>query len=75
MNRVAFDRERCKACALCVDACPPHVLGFSDELNEKGFHPAELHDQEKCTACMLCGILCPEIAVTVYREIREKVKP
>lgn len=71
MNRVEFDRERCKACALCVDACPRHALSFSEELNAKGYHPAELHEPEKCTACMLCGIVCPEASVRVIKDVKE----
>ena len=75
MNRVVFDRDRCKSCALCVDACPRHILALAEGLNAKGYHPVELHDPEKCTACALCGVVCPESAVTVHKEVAEAKRP
>jgi len=72
MNRLVIDRDRCKACRLCISACNRHLLALSEKLNAKGYHPAAQHDPEKCTACALCAIVCPEGAIEVYKELKPK---
>ena len=34
--QVMIDRDRCKGCELCVNACPKAVLSMSKEINLKG---------------------------------------
>jgi 2-oxoglutarate ferredoxin oxidoreductase subunit delta len=65
---IVIDRELCKGCAFCVDACPLGVIMIEDTFNEKGFFPAHPGDPEKCTGCAMCAQMCPEIAIEVYRE-------
>ncbi len=72
MNRVVIDRDRCKACGLCIDVCNRHLLALSEELNAKGYHPIAIHNLEECTACGLCGIICPEGSIAVYKELKSK---
>jgi 2-oxoglutarate ferredoxin oxidoreductase subunit delta len=72
MNRLEIDRDRCKACRLCIDVCTRHLLDLAEDLNAKGYHPIAIHDQEKCTACALCGIVCPEGSIAVYKEVKPK---
>lgn len=73
MNRLDINEDRCKACKLCVDVCPKHILALAEEkLNSKGFHPVELHRPEECTACAVCAIVCPETCFEVYREVKAK---
>jgi 2-oxoglutarate ferredoxin oxidoreductase subunit delta len=68
-GRIEVDEKYCKGCEMCVNACPPGVLGLSDDrLNVKGYHPAELIEAG-CTGCGVCAIVCPEAAIAVYREI------
>lgn len=74
MNRLVIDRERCKACNLCVSACAKHLLALSNDLNDKGYHPIELHDPGDCNACALCAIVCPEGSIAVYKEKRENAR-
>jgi Pyruvate/2-oxoacid:ferredoxin oxidoreductase delta subunit len=64
---VAIDRDECKGCGLCVEACPPRVLRLSVELNRCGYHPAE-YLGAGCTACGICYYVCPEPGgITVLR--------
>ena len=62
---IVIHAERCKACELCVPACPPGVLRMSDATNEKGFRLPEL--TPGCTGCMACLLVCPDFVFDVYR--------
>lgn len=65
---IVVDENLCKACELCVEACPQHVIGLNTEIiTPRGFHPAYLIKDE-CTGCGICALVCPEAAITVYRE-------
>ncbi len=72
MNRLQIDRDRCKACRLCIGVCQRKLLDLTEDLNAKGFHPIEIKNLEKCTACGLCAIVCPEGSIEVYKEVRVK---
>jgi 2-oxoglutarate ferredoxin oxidoreductase subunit delta len=71
--RVVIDRERCKGCLLCLEVCPPRVLGLGG-LNTQGYQVVVLLDNERCTSCTACAIICPESAVFVYRAPRPRVR-
>jgi 2-oxoglutarate ferredoxin oxidoreductase subunit delta len=69
-GRITINEERCKGCALCLEACPPGIIGLADHLNAMGYRPATLHDLDgKCTGCALCAVVCPDVAITVYRTL------
>lgn len=70
MNRLEIDKDRCKACRLCIGTCKHHLLELADELNAKGYHPIALTNAEKCTACALCAIVCPETAISVFKSAK-----
>jgi len=62
--------ERCKACELCVVACPQGNLKLSTRLNQAGFHPAEFSYRGvkgECTACGVCYWVCPDFAISEVR--------
>jgi len=61
--------EICKACELCITACPQDCLELSSHLNLKGYHYAQLKN-DSCTGCINCAIVCPDSAITVYRQIK-----
>ena len=52
--------DLCKACGLCIDACPKSCIRFGETLSPTtGLCPVEL-DLEACNACGLCLSACPE---------------
>ena len=62
-----IDTAECKGCGLCVEACPPKVIGLSDELNHYGYRTAK-YAGAGCTGCGICFMACPEPgAITVLR--------
>jgi len=65
---IIVDENLCKACELCIEACPQHVIALNNEkITPRGFHPAYLAE-DGCTGCGICALVCPEAAITVYRE-------
>lgn len=64
---VVINKETCKGCGLCIEACPQKVLGFSTELNTKGYlYSSKV--KEDCTGCANCASVCPDVCITVYRK-------
>jgi 2-oxoglutarate ferredoxin oxidoreductase subunit delta len=67
-GRPEFDRERCKGCALCINACPEKILSMSrDTFNGQGVPFAQCFDEARCTACMSCAIMCPDMVIRIHR--------
>ena len=70
MNRVTFNKQLCKGCGLCVDACPKKILALNkDEINAKGYHPATMTYQEKCIACAMCSMMCTDVVIKIEKKI------
>ncbi len=65
---IVVDEERCKGCGLCAHACPNDVIGYSKQVNRKGYHFAFMKNADACTGCSNCGIICPDGVITVYKE-------
>ena len=64
---VRINRNECKGCGLCIEACPPKCLQFEEDLSAYGVHPA-MYMGIRCTGCGICFYCCPEPgAITVYR--------
>ena len=63
MPRILIDRERCKGCLQCVQACPQGVLALGKAFNAKGYAVAEIVAPRRCLGCRLCCIACPDVAV------------
>jgi 2-oxoglutarate ferredoxin oxidoreductase subunit delta len=62
-----IDEEECKGCGLCMEACPPKVIGMSERLNHYGYRTA-FYAGAGCTGCGICFMACPEPgAITVLR--------
>jgi 2-oxoglutarate ferredoxin oxidoreductase subunit delta len=67
MPKIEVDEKRCKACELCIVACPHQVIGLSKNFSPTGYHPACMVKPEACTGCMLCAFVCPDVAIEVYK--------
>jgi NAD-dependent dihydropyrimidine dehydrogenase PreA subunit len=67
-----IDVEECKGCGLCVEACPPKVIGMNEHLNHLGYRTA-MYSGAGCTGCGICFMACPEPgAITVLRAAMRK---
>ncbi len=64
---VVIDKEACKGCGLCIEACPQEILSFAKEVNNKGYLYAIKHAND-CTGCSNCATVCPDVCITVYRK-------
>lgn len=63
MPQIVIDQRRCKACALCVDACPQGVLSMGTALNDHGYSFVVAARPTRCLGCRLCCLACPDGAI------------
>lgn len=64
---LAIASERCKACELCILACPHASLALDKSVvNRLGYHPISLVKPETCTSCAFCARVCPDAVFTIY---------
>ena len=68
---IVVDTERCKGCALCVEACPQDVIALAEKVNVSGYPFVEVVNQDNCIGCASCAIVCPDGCITVYRKKME----
>lgn len=73
-GKILLDTDRCKGCALCIQACPQEILVSASTLNKKGFYPVEVASPELCTGCALCYQMCPDMVIAVYQEKAQERK-
>lgn len=57
--------ERCKACGLCVAACPKHTLELGANLNAQSYTYVQQVRPDDCIKCNVCRIVCPDVAIGV----------
>ncbi len=69
MARIVINKDLCKSCKICMNACPKNLIKTSACTNSIGVHYAEFKDEQKeCLGCALCAESCPEAAIVeVYR--------
>ncbi len=68
MAKLTIDKDRCKACGLCVSVCPKKVLKLSEEeFNIKGYTPIKIVAIEDCIACGMCGMICPDYVIKIEK--------
>ncbi len=60
-----FDLKICMACVICVESCPPGVIGLK-KISKKDPEAYPFLEHEKgCIACGFCREDCPVDAVTL----------
>jgi 2-oxoglutarate ferredoxin oxidoreductase subunit delta len=67
-GKIEIDRELCKGCGYCIEACPQKVIALDTVFNGQGFYPAAPVRPEVCTGCAICATVCPDIAIAVWKD-------
>ena len=62
---ISFIHAHCKACGLCVEACPAGVLALYDDPENKWGVAVRTDSLEYCTGCRSCEMQCPDFAIFV----------
>lgn len=66
---IVVDTNRCKGCALCIEACPQAVIALVEKrVNVHGYRYVEAVQPDGCVGCASCAIVCPDGCITVYRK-------
>lgn len=70
MSYITIDKNKCKACYLCVETCPKKLIKISEKTNNLGNHIVEFEDKDnQCLGCAMCATRCPDLAITeVYKD-------
>jgi NAD-dependent dihydropyrimidine dehydrogenase PreA subunit len=71
-GHVVIEPDRCKGCALCVEACPEKCLSVGEQLNRRGTRFAVY--THGCTGCGLCFYVCPEPGAVVVTRPPARVR-
>ena len=60
--------NRCKGCALCIEACNKDVIALADKkVNVSGYPYIEAVNPDNCIGCASCAIVCPDGVISVYK--------
>ncbi len=68
-EKLIISPDRCKACGLCVAACPRQALALGQMSNAAGYKYVTV-DHEKCVRCGICYTACPDYVLTI-QEVDE----
>ncbi|HKN18804.1 MAG TPA: 4Fe-4S binding protein [Dissulfurispiraceae bacterium] len=67
-GKIVIDKEQCKGCGYCIEACTKNSIFVDTRFNKAGFFPADFTHPERCTGCAMCAMMCPEMAIEVWKE-------
>jgi 2-oxoglutarate ferredoxin oxidoreductase subunit delta len=65
---VWVNTARCKACDICVDACPAGVLSMKADASSTLGAMIEIVAPESCIGCNECELSCPDFAIYVAEK-------
>jgi len=71
-GKIVIDKEQCKGCGYCIEACPKGSILVDTRFNGVGFFPADFTHPGRCTGCAMCAMMCPEMAIEVWKEEEEE---
>lgn len=61
-GKIAYDREKCIGCQMCIRVCPARVIEFKPEEKKIRMYVA------RCTYCAQCVDVCPVNALSRSQE-------
>lgn len=64
---VVVDKEVCKGCGVCIEACQDNVLALHKDVNSRGYNYSYMENPDNCIGCSNCAVVCPDTCITVYR--------
>lgn len=67
MPKIVIDKNKCKACLLCVKFCPKKLLILGDNLNDRGSFYVQIKDVSDCSGCAFCAIMCPDCCIEIWK--------
>lgn len=65
---VWVNEARCKACDICVDACPAGVLSMRAEPGSTLGAMIDIVVPDACIGCNECELSCPDFAIYVAEK-------
>ena len=65
---VWVNTARCKACDICVDACPAGVLSMKAEPSSTLGAMIDIVAPDSCIGCNECELSCPDFAIYVAEK-------
>ncbi|MDO4160838.1 MAG: ferredoxin family protein [Prevotellaceae bacterium] len=68
---IVVNTDRCKGCALCLEACPKDVIELAKKVNVHGYPYVEAVRGDDCIGCASCAIVCPDGCISVYKKRME----
>ena len=75
MPKPIIEKDRCKGCELCINACPEDVLAMSSEINAKGYFFPSVEHPDDCTGCRYCLLVCPDTAIQIENKGKVSTPP
>ena len=65
---VKFNRDKCKGCELCANACPKKIIAMQPAVNRLGYRPAGVTAElmELCIGCTSCALVCPDCCIEIF---------